>query len=357
MNPRPDFDRLLTALTCAGEPDRVPLVELGIGYEVIGGMLGRKVESFADVAEFYKTAGYDYLKVTPIYDWNPEKRAPKEGVRQSTGKFSANTDQDVDIHFASEGKGIITSWADFESYPWVDPKSLDYSIYERASGLLAPGMKIIGHQGDIFTQLWILMGFETFSYKCAEEPELVSAMASKIGEIVCTMFEIIAEKKNIGALWISDDIAYTEGLMVSPAFLREHIFPWYKKIGNFARGIGVPYMYHSDGDLWQVMPDLIDDIGFNALHPVEPKAMDINDLKARIGGRVCLIGNIDLGYTLTRGTPEEVAEEVRQRIHDVAPGGGYCVGSSNSIPYYVPVPNYRAMVEAALRYGKYPISV
>ena len=239
MNPTPNFDRLLTALTCSGEPDRVPLVELGIGYEVIGGMLGRKVESFADVAEFYAAAGYDYLKATPSYDWNPEKRTPKEGIRAATGKFSANTEDDIDIHYATEGKGIITSWEEFETYPWVDPKSLDYSIYDRASGLLAPGMKIIGHQGDIFTQLWILMGFETFSYKCVEEPELVSAMANKIGEIVCTMFEIIAEKKDIGALWISDDIAYTEGLMVSPAFLREHIFPWYKKIGNFARGIGV----------------------------------------------------------------------------------------------------------------------
>lgn len=355
MNPKPDFDRLLTALTCAGEPDRVPLCELGISWEVISGFTGRKVESFADVAEFYAAAGYDYLKVTPSYDWNPEKRTPKEGIRSSTGKFSANTDQDIDIHFASEGKGIITSWEDFESYPWIDPKSLDYSIYERATGLLAPGMKIIGHQGDIFTQLWMLMGFETFSYACMDQPDLVAAMAEKIGGIIRTMFELIAEKKDIGALWISDDIAYTEGLMASPAFLREHIFPWYRRIGNIAREIGVPYMYHSDGDLRQVMPDLLDDIGFNALHPIEPKAMDIRELKAEIGGRACLIGNIDLGSTLTRGTPEEVAEEVKQRIRDVAPGGGYCIGSSNSIPYYVPVRNYRAMVEAALEHGAYPI--
>lgn len=357
MNPKPNFDRLLTALTCSGEPDRVPLVELGISYEVIAGFMGRKTESFADVAEFYKTAGYDYLKVTPMYNWNPEKRTPKEGNRNATGKFSANTEQDIDIHYATEGKGIITTWEDFETYPWVDPKTLDYSIYQRGSSLLDPGMKLIGHQGDIFTQLWILMGFETFSYACAEEPELVEALAQKIGEIVYTMFEIIADQKDIGALWISDDIAYTEALMVSPAFLREHIFPWYRKIGNLARAKGVPYMYHSDGDLWQVMPDLIDDIGFNALHPIEPKGMDINELKAKVGDKVCLIGNIDLGYTLTRGTPAEVDAEVKQRIRDVAPGGGYCLGSSNSIPYYVPTANYRAMVEAGLKYGQYPITV
>jgi uroporphyrinogen decarboxylase len=357
MNPKPDFQRLLTALTCSGEPDRVPLVELGISYDVIGGFLGRKVESLADVAEFYTKAGYDYMKVTPIYYWNPEKRTPKEGVRSSTGKFSANTKEDVQINYATEGAGIITTWNDFETYPWMDVEKVDYSVFDRANAVLPDGMKIIGHQADIFTQLWCLMGFETFSYACVEEPELVEAMADKIGGVVLRMFERIAEQKNIGALWISDDIAYTEGLMVSPAFLRKHIFPWYKKIGNIARQMGVPYMYHSDGDLWQVMPDLIDDIGFNALHPVEPKGMDINDLKSKIGHKVCLIGNIDLGYTLTRGTTEEVDAEVKQRIREVAPGGGYCLGSSNSVPYYVPVQNYRAMVEAALKYGSYPISI
>ena len=55
--------------------------------------------------------------------------------------------------------------------------------------------------------------------------------------------------------------------------------------------------------------------------------MDIADLKSKIGDRVCLIGNIDLGYTLTRGTPDEVRVEVRQRIRDCAPGGGDMVGS------------------------------
>lgn len=357
MDPKPDFERLLTALTCSGEPDRVPLVELGISPEVMSGFLGRKIEGLPDLAEFYAKAGYDYLKVTPMYDWNPERRTPKEGVRSSTGKFSANTEDDVQIRFASEGTGVITSMEEFETYPWADVEDVDYSVFDKANEILPQGMKIIGHQADIFTQLWGLMGFETFSYACVEQPELVARLAKKIGEIVYRMFKVIADQKNIGALWISDDIAYTEGLMVSPAFLREHIFPWYRKIGNIARNISVPYMYHSDGDLRQVMSDLIDDIGFNALHPIEPKGMDINELKESVGGKVCLIGNIDLGYTLTRGTPDEVAEEVKQRIRDVAPGGGYCVGSSNSIPYYVPVQNYRAMVEATLKYGDYPISI
>jgi uroporphyrinogen decarboxylase len=115
-------------------------------------------------------------------------------------------------------------------------------------------------------------------------------------------------------------------------------------------------VYHSDGALQAVMEDIIA-CGFDGLNPLEPKAMDINEIKARYGSRISLLGNIDLGYTLTRGTPEEVREEVRQRICDLAPGGGYAVASSNSIPEYVPLANYNALREATMEFGRYPISI
>jgi uroporphyrinogen decarboxylase len=95
----------------------------------------------------------------------------------------------------------------------------------------------------------------------------------------------------------------------------------------------------------------------NAIHPIEPKAMDILEVKKRYGGKLCVIGNIDLGYTLTRGSPEETESEVKEKLRTVAPGGGYCLGSSNSIPEYVKPENFRAMVETTKKYGKYPISL
>jgi uroporphyrinogen decarboxylase len=84
--------------------------------------------------------------------------------------------------------------------------------------------------------------------------------------------------------------------------------------------------------------------------------MDIAETKRKWGHKLCLIGNIDLGYTLTRGTPQEVEAEVKHRLREVAPGGGYCLGSSNSVTDFVPLQNYNAMREAALRYGAYPIA-
>jgi uroporphyrinogen decarboxylase len=127
-----------------------------------------------------------------------------------------------------------------------------------------------------------------------------------------------------------------------------------EELASIAHQAGMPFILHSDGKLWQVLDDLVA-LGLDALHPIEPKAMDINTVKQRYGHRLALFGNIDLGYTLTRGTPDEVRAEVRRRIRDLAPGGGYAVGSSNSVTHYVPLANFNAMREATFDYGAYPI--
>jgi uroporphyrinogen decarboxylase len=153
-----------------------------------------------------------------------------------------------------------------------------------------------------------------------------------------------------------DDIAHTGGLIVHPDVLRAHVFPWNKRIGELVRASGRPYLYHSDGRLYDVIDDLLE-CGFQALHPCEPASMDIARLKREYGGRLCLCGNIDLDSTLTMGTPADVEEEVKMRIRTIAPGGGYCCGASNSVPEYVPFENYVAMIEAVRKYGGYPINL
>jgi uroporphyrinogen decarboxylase len=156
-------------------------------------------------------------------------------------------------------------------------------------------------------------------------------------------------------MWMTDDIAYAGGLMMNPNIYRQHLFPWYKKMGELCKEYQIPYLYHSDGTLWKVLDDLID-CGFHALQPVEPKAMDIVELKKRVQGKLCLIGNVDVDL-LARGTPEQIRQRTKALLRDVAPGGGYCLGSGNSVPNYVPVENYRAMVETVHEFGAYPITL
>jgi uroporphyrinogen decarboxylase len=153
-----------------------------------------------------------------------------------------------------------------------------------------------------------------------------------------------------------DDLGYTTGFMVNPKVLREHVFPWNKRIGELVRARGLPYIYHSDGRVYDVIDDLIE-CGFHALHPCERASTDIDRVKREYAGRLCLCGNIDLDSTLTLGTPDDVEEEVKTRIRTIGPGGGYCCGSSNSVPEYVPIDNFRAMIAAVAKYGTYPIRV
>jgi len=345
---QPDFTRLRTALR-GGQPDRVPLVELSVDPAVRRGFLGRPADDLASEIEFYARAGYDAIKISPLVDLNPGRRESKD-TRLSSDSLEFNRNR----LWAPQHAGVITSRAELESYRWPRPEEIDYGRFEEAARLLPPGMAIIGQYGDIFTWAWTLMGFETFSFALVDRPDLAARMMHILGELIFGMFAAMAQMDRVGALWYTDDLAFKTGLLVSPDVYREHLFPWMKKIGQVCRDADLPFMYHSDGKLDDLMEDLLD-CGIDALHPIEPLAMDIRKVKKEYGDRLCLIGNVDLEYTLTRGTPEEVARETRALIRDVGPGGGYCVSSSNSIPSYVPVENYRAMVETTLAYGAYPL--
>jgi uroporphyrinogen decarboxylase len=115
-------------------------------------------------------------------------------------------------------------------------------------------------------------------------------------------------------------------------------------------------MLHSDGCLYPILEDLVR-IGFDAIHPIEPKAMDIQHVRQIVGPDVCLIGNVDLAFPLGTGTPEDVDVAVRDLIRAMGPSGGYCISSGNSVPEYIPYENWLAMRNAALKYGTYPIEV
>jgi uroporphyrinogen decarboxylase len=213
-------------------------------------------------------------------------------------------------------------------------------------------MALIGAWGDVFTYTWEAMGFAEFSFALYERPEFVYHLFTQLGKLAVGICEVMISYEVVKALWFSDDLAYRTGFLVSPAIYRRHLFPWLKQIGDLCRKANLPFLFHSDGVLWEVLDDLIG-CGICALHPIEPAAMDIREVKRRYGDRLCLIGNVEVD-TLSRGTPGQVRREVQALLRDVAPGGGYCLGSSNTIPNYARLENYQAMLEETWRLGRYP---
>ena len=352
----PDFARLRTALL-GGEPDRVPLWELKVEPEVKAAFLGRPAPDPADrparvhwEIEFALAAGYDYVRL-PVSIAYPEGKTSLEHAYSADGSRRTRS-------WAQSHAGLVTTRAQLEAFPWPTADQVDYEDVRVAAGLLPPGMRVITNLGGggIYERVWMLMGFETFCLALGDDPALVAEMFRRIGEFMSQVWQRLPALPGVGALLLGDDLGYTEGLMVSPQVYRQYLFPWYRQMAAVCRSRDLPFIYHSCGRLWEVLPDLLE-IGINALHPIEPKAMDIGEMKRRYGDRLCLMGNIDLGYTLTRGTPAQVEAEVRARLREIAPGGGYCLGSSNSVTEYVPVANFRAMIEAAQRWGTYPIRI
>jgi len=331
-----DFGRLMKTLR-GGMADFVPLIELGIHPSVKKKILGRDVVSVADDIEFMDMMGYDFIKIQP-----------KITYEISFGQSSDSTQ--VDRAWAPEKGGVISTREDFENYRWLKKEDVDYSRFEDDINL-PEGMGIIGQYGDIFTLAWELMGFENFAMATFMDPELAGDVFRRVEEVILSMFDTMAQMDKVGVLWYSDDIAYSTGLMMSPEFYREYFFPMLGKIGKLAAAVNKPFIYHTDGLLFEVMEDIIGS-GVAALHPIEPKAMDIKDLKEQFGDRLSFCGGIDLDI-LSRGSITEVERLTLNFMDKAMPGGGWCGGSSNSIPDYVPVENYLTMVRVLMENGKY----
>ncbi len=327
-----------------GKPAYVPVAELGIHPSIKEELLGRPIQSMQDDVDFWHQAGYDYIKLQPAADFNPDNLFLQDGEDtdiKDTGHVSRN--------WAVEGKGVITNWKEFEKYKFPNKSDFSYARFEQVKPFLPEGMGVIGQYGDIYTMVWQLMGFETFSMSLYDNPQLVEALFNKIGGLVLSMFAYFADCDTVDILWYSDDIAFRSGLMMSPQILRKYFFPWLAKIGKLARKNNKPFIYHTDGKLWDVMTDIID-AGVDALHPIEPQAMSLEEISTKYGDQLALIGHVDVDL-LSRGTPAQVREQVRKNIEVTAENGGYCVGSGNSVPDYAKFENYQAMLEAAFEFG------
>ncbi|NQT40900.1 MAG: hypothetical protein HQ581_25625 [Planctomycetes bacterium] len=360
----PDFENFTKAVLCQGEPKRVPQFDGTVAQDIKSRLLGRPAEGIEAEVDFCMKAGYDFVPLT--LGFRQTIRGEKQGIMGATqmdttvlkpmeAQYNPTAESKNTRMWAEEGSGQIHDRASLDAFPWPDPDTAyDYDAIRQVDDLLPDGAKVIINIGYIFTAPWMLMGLEDFCIALAQGEPLVLELIERVARTQMRVVENVLQYDCVGAIRMPDDLGHTGGTTVSPRFLRQYIFPWHKKIGEMVHAKGLPYLFHSDGRLYDVIDDLVE-CGYHSLHPCEPASMDIEKLKQKYAGRLCLCGNINLDSTLCLGTPEEVAEEVKLRLRTVAPGGGYCCGSSNSVPEYVPFDNYMAMIGTIQKYGKYPI--
>lgn len=345
----PNFERMMTVLERRGEPDRVPFFELFHDPEIIQTVMGEPIPGDPDRwrqyrIDFMTRLGYDYV------------------VGYHTYRFSGYVQlaaQDTAIHsrghrtWQDEHRGPIQTWRDFEEYPWPNIDEASFEDLEKLEPMLPDGMKVTTLlPGGMLENLCSLMGYERLCYALADEPELVQAVADRIGECLLAMYETVGDMEHIGALWLNDDLGFKTQTMISPDDLRRYVLPWHKRLVDCAHEHGKLVMLHSCGNLAEVMDDLIDWVGIDAKHSFEDVIQPVWEFKAQYGDRVAALGGIDMDI-LTRGTEEQVRAYTRKVIERCAPGGGWALGSGNSVANYVPVANFLAMLDEGRKAGVY----
>ena len=361
----PSFERLRTAILRRGEADCVPLMEFYIHPDIKDRFFEKmripvqpELEGWKNVEReigFWLNAGYDYVPIELSLRHHPEhQRGPATQIAREN-LFLDYTRRSGSGGWLEKVKGIIADTDDAIHFPWPTAQEVDYSPLERIETLLPADVKVIAQPGRMFQAVWALMGFEQFCISLYTNYALVQRMFEKCCSLQLEVVRRALEYDCVGAVWVGDDLAFSGGLMIERKLFEKLLFPWLSRMGSLCRERNTPFLFHSDGDIREILDDLVE-AGVDAVHPIEPKVMDIRETKDALTGRLAVIGNIDIDFPLTRGAPEDVRRHVRQTIASVAPGGGFCIGSANSIPSYIPFENYMALRDESLVSGAYPIS-
>jgi uroporphyrinogen decarboxylase len=137
---------------------------------------------------------------------------------------------------------------------------------------------------------------------------------------------------------------------MSPEFLRAKILTWHKRCAEVAHAKGKPYLLHSCGKLDEIMDDLISNVGIDAKHSFEDAILPVTEAKRLYGNKVALLGGIDMDF-LCRSDESSIRERVRETLQVCTRGGGYCLGTGNTVANYVPLDNYLSMIDEGRRFS------
>ncbi len=342
-------ERIIAALE-RRRPDRVPMLEWSVSEKVYNALLPGG--SYYDFVEWI---GYD--AVAPGFgnyysdvEWLDEEQTT---FIDNWGVKRVNTGEDIPYPV----EGPIKRPEDLKNYTPPDhnaPGVLGQlpAIVERFKGEKA----VIFIARDAYINPTYLRGVENLLIDFVENPGVAHELARMSIE-----YSKVVTGKAVAAgadiVMLGDDYAWRANPMMSPAQFREFIYPYLKELVGHIHDCGAYVVKHSDGNLWPIL-DMIVDAGFDGINPLEPIAgMDIGEVKAKYGDRVCVIGNIDCGELMCRGSVDEVRAAVRECIAKGSPGGGHILSSSNSIQSGAKPENVVAMAEACREFGKYPIKI
>lgn len=225
-------------------------------------------------------------------------------------------------------------------------------IIDRIARLQAQGVFVTI---ETIEPLWFVlhntMGFEHGLLMLANAPDLIEEMIDTYASFAVGMLELCFQKGvRADALWLYSDLCYKNGMLFSPRAFRELATPHLKRFSEFCRRHGLSFWWHSDGDVSQLIPLLIE-LGVDAIHPLEVRAgNDARRLKKQYGESITLVGNIDADV-VAAGDKTAIEMEVAGKIPVAADGGGYIYHMDHSVPPTLSLESYQFLLETVRCYG------
>jgi uroporphyrinogen decarboxylase len=259
--------------------------------------------------------------------------------------------------FASYPLQEATTTAELSHFDWPEPDWWEVATLKDALEKVNPGQAhhLRFRAGSVFESSWQLRGMPEFMMDLGLNPDIPLYIMDRLCEVIVenTRRTLAAAGDQIDMVYFYDDVGAQNGLMISKNMWKKFIRPYHLKIIETARQFNKPVMYHCDGAIYPLVEELIE-LGIDVLDPIQPSAKDMHPdkLKQEFGDRLCFHGGIDIQETLPRGSPDDVAAEVAERVGRLGKGGGYILSSSHHIQSDTPIENVMAMYQTSLRYRK-----
>lgn len=335
-------ERVLNALQ-RKEVDRIPTFEWSIDKKVI-----EKISPGSTIDEFLYKMDIDACIVE--LDYKKEEIEP--GIFRD--EWGNKIEYSEEFHSLSI-EGCIKTNKDFDKYSPPDPLAPHrFEPFEKARMYHDNKKAIIIRLNDVFSIPRNLLGYENLFLNIASNPALIRDLVELSVEYNLILAKE-AVKRGAKIIFTGDDYAYRKGLLISPKTFNDIFYPGFQKVIKGFKELGLLVIKHTDGDIWEIIDQLID-AGIDCLDPIEPTSnMSIAKVKEKYGDRISIKGNVDCSEILTFGTAEEVIEETKRCISEGTPGYGFILSSSNTIHSGVKPENYIAMLDTLSEFGKYPI--
>lgn len=338
---QPDFEQFLRVLKRDKRPLHLPFYEHIASPLFITGMTGKPFDKMTPEDDAYWPMYVDFW-MSMGYDEIPLEIVPNLPLRQhenTAGKLS----------HGSESTVCIRTMEDFERYPWPEvSKPLEFVHFERVAALLPDGMKIVGGvSAGPYEWVSFLMGVEGLALAIYADPDLVTVMFDKIRELHLSALRQIASMEAIGTLRQGDDLGFKTSTFLSPAHLRQYVFPIYMEMANIAHSAGKPFILHSCGNLAEVYEDLIA-CGIDAKHSFEDVIQPVYEFKQQYGNRITALGGLDVDQ-ICRLVETALRAYTRETVEQCFADGFWALGTGNSLTNYMPVENYLVVLDEGMK--------